>query len=127
MLKSLEMAFLGSSLQNFPGGEYPGLPCIGRTSSARMFCPPTLNSFLSLCITNFIVQIIVLSGPSKPGNTDSVSQYFKKLGKHIPRLPHFRVCPPHFLERIVALVRQSDIFRLYSNVVSTFLNVEIDV
>ena len=32
-----------------------------------------------------------------------MSQNFKKLGKHIPGLPHFRVCPPHFLERIVAL------------------------
>ena len=46
---------------------------------------------------------MVLSGPSKPGNIDSVSQNFKKLGKHIPGLPRFRVCPPHFLERIVAL------------------------
>ena len=69
-----------------------------------MFCPPTFNSFLSLCITNFIVQIIVLNGPSKPANTNSVSQNFKNLGKDIPELPHFRVCPPPFLERIVALV-----------------------
>ena len=88
----------------FPGENTPGPPYIGHTFSARTVCAPTLNSFLSLCITNFIVQIIVLSGPSKPGNTDSVSQNFKKLGKHIsPDFPHFRVCPPHFLERIVAL------------------------
>ena len=54
---------------------------------------------------NFIVQIIVLSGPSKPGNTDSVSQSFKKIREAcIPGFPHFRVCFPHFLERIVALV-----------------------
>ena len=91
----------------FPGENTPGFPYIGRTFIARMFCPSTLNSFLSLCITNFIVQIIVLSRPSKPGNTDSVSQNFKKLGKHIPGLPHFRVCPPHFLERIVALGKQA--------------------
>ena len=57
----------------FPGENTPGPGYIGRTFSARMFCPPTLNSFQSLCITNFIVQIIILSGPSKPGNTDSVS------------------------------------------------------
>ena len=67
----------------FPGENTHGPAHIGRTFSARMFCPPTLNSFQSLCITNFIVQIIVLSGPSKPGNNDSVSQNFKKLGKHI--------------------------------------------
>ena len=69
-----------------------------------MFSPPTFNSFLSLCITNFIVQVIVLKWPSKPANTNSVSQNFKNLGKDIPELPHFWVCPPHFLERIVALV-----------------------
>ena len=67
----------------FPGKNTPGPPYIGRTFSARMFCPPTLNSLQSLCITNFIVQIIVLSGLLKPGNTDLVSQNFKKLGKHI--------------------------------------------
>ena len=67
----------------FPGENPHGSAYIGRTFSARMFCPPTLNSFQILCITNFIVQINVLSGPSKPGNTDSVSQNFKKLGKHI--------------------------------------------
>ena len=93
----------GSSFQNFPGEDTPGPPYIGRTLSARMFSPPTFNSFPSLCITNFITQIIVLSGPSKPGYTDSESQNFKKLGKHIPGLLHFRVCPPHFLERIVPL------------------------
>ena len=97
------MAFRGSSFQSFPGEEYPRTSLHRSHLSARMFCPSTLNSFLSLCINNFIVQIIVLSGPSKPGNTDSVSQNFKKLGKHMPRLPHFRVCPPHFLERIVAV------------------------
>ena len=70
-----------------------------------MFSPPTFNSFLSLCITNFIVQVIVLNGPSKPANTNSVFQNFKNLGKDIFELPHFRVCPPHFLERIVALVK----------------------
>ena len=68
-----------------------------------MFSPPTFNSFLSLCITNFIVQVIVLNGPSKPANTNSVFQNFKNLGKDILELPHLRVCPPHFLERIVAL------------------------
>ena len=80
----MELAFRGASFQNFPRGEYPWT-CLqlGRTFSARMFSLPTLNSFQSLCITNFIVQIIVLSGPSKPGNTDSVSPNFKKLGKHI--------------------------------------------
>ena len=67
----------------FPGKNTPGPAYIGRTFSARMFCPSTLNSFQSLCTTNFILQIIVLSGPSKPENTDSVSQNFKKLGKHI--------------------------------------------
>ena len=30
---------------------------------------------------NLIVQIIILGGPLKPGNTDSVSQNFKRLGK----------------------------------------------
>ena len=97
------MAFRGSSFQNIPGEDTPGPPYIGRTFNARMFSPPTFNSLVSHCITNFIVPIIVLSGPSKYGNTDSVSQNFKKLGKHVPGLPHFRVCPPHFLERIVAL------------------------
>ena len=53
MLKSLELAFRGSSFQR---RITPGLPYIGRTFSARMFCPSTLNSFLSLCITNFIVR-----------------------------------------------------------------------
>ena len=97
------MAFRGSSLQNFPV-EDPRTSLIGRTFSARMFSPPIFNSFLSLCITNFIVQVIVLKWPSKPANTNSVSQNFKNLGKDIPELPHFRVCLPHFLERIVALV-----------------------
>ena len=100
MLKSLELAFRGSIFKIFPGENTPGPPFISRT------CPPTLNLFLSFCITNFIEQIIVLSGPSKPGNTDSVSQNFIKLGKHIPGLPRFRVCPSHFLERIVALASE---------------------
>ena len=103
MRKLLVMAFRGSSFQNFPGDDTPGPPYIDRTFIARMFSPPTFKLFLSLCITNFIVPIIILSGPSKPGNSNSLSQNLKKLGKHIPRLPHFRVCPPHFLERIVAL------------------------
>ena len=96
--------FRGLVFKIFPGENTPRPPYIGRTFSARMLCPPTLNSFLSLCITNFIVQIIVLSGPSKPGNTDSVSQNFKNLGKHIS--PDFLIFesapPPHYLERIVA-------------------------
>ena len=77
------MAFRGSSFQFFPGEDTPGPSYIGHTFSARIFNPPTFNSFLSLGSANFIVQIIVLSGPSKPGNTDSVPQNFKKLGKHI--------------------------------------------
>ena len=70
------MAFRGSSFQNFPGEDNPGPPYIGRNFIARMHVQPpsTFNSFLSLCITNFIVQIIILSGPSKPGNNNSVSQ-----------------------------------------------------
>ena len=103
MFKSLEMAFRGSSFQNFPGEGTPWTSLIGRTFRARMFSPPTFNSFPSLCVTNIIVQIIVLNGPLKPANTNSVSQNFENLGKDIPELPHFRVCPPHFLERIVAL------------------------
>ena len=67
-----------------------------------MFNPPTFNSFLRLCITNFIVQIFILAGPSKPGNTDLVFQNFK-IGEAYPGLPYFRVFPPHVLERIVAL------------------------
>ena len=47
-----------------------------------------------------------------------MSQNLKKIGKHIPGLPHFRVCPPHFLERIVALVPHRDI------VVSFLFNLE---
>ena len=98
------MAFRGSSFQNFPGEDTPGPP--SWVAPLALVCPP----LSSLCITNFIVQIIVLNGPSKPGNTDSVSQNFKTLGKHIPGLPHFRVYPPHFLERIVALVyRRSEL------------------
>ena len=113
MLKSLELAFRGSSFQNFPGGEYPRTS-LHRSHLQRSYVLfSTLNSFLSLCtcITNFIVQIIVLSRPSKPGNTDSVSQNFKKLGKDIPGLPNFRVCPPHFLERIVALEVYTNLFK----------------
>ena len=99
------MAFRGSSFQNFPEEDTP-TSLIGRTFSARMFTPPP-----SLCITNLIVQIIVLNRPSKPGNTNSVSQNSKNLGKHILGLPHFQVCPPHFLERIVALVLSSYIMQ----------------
>ena len=40
----------------FPEENTPGLPYIGRTFSARMFCPSTSDSFLSLCIANFIVR-----------------------------------------------------------------------
>ena len=46
---------------------------------------------LRLCFTNFVVQIIILTGPSKAGNTDSVSQNFKSVGKHTPGL---RASPP---------------------------------
>ena len=107
MLKSLELAFRGSGSKFSRGRIPPDLPTY--VAPSALVCsapppPPTLNSCLSLCITNFIVQIIVLSGPSKPGNTDSVSQNLKKIREaYIPGLPHFRVCPPHFLERIVAL------------------------
>ena len=87
------MAFPGSSFQNFPGEDTPGPPYIGCTFSARMFNPPTFNSFLRLCITNFIVQIFILAGPSKPGNTDLVSRNFK-IGEAYPGLPYFRVFPP---------------------------------
>ena len=84
----------------------PPTSLIGRTFSARMFTPPP-----SLCITNFIVEIIVLNRPSKPGNTNSVSQNSKNLGKHTLGHRHYQVCPPHFLERIVALVLSSYIMQ----------------
>ena len=95
MLKSLEMAFRGSSFQNFSGEDPLDLPSyIAPSGLVSPPPPPTFNSFLSLCITNFIVQIIVLNGPSKPENTNSVSQNFKNLEEDIPELRHFRVCPP---------------------------------
>ena len=97
------MAFRGSSFQNFSGRIPLNLPHRAHLQPSYVHPPPPP----SLCIMNFIVQIIVLSWPSKPGNTDSVSQNFKNLGKHIPGLPHFRVCAPHFLERIVALGRHA--------------------
>ena len=101
------MPFRGSSFQNFPGEDPLDLPHRSHLQGSYVQPPPpppaTFNSFLSLCIMNFIVQIIVLNGPLKPANTNSVSQNFKNLGKDIPELPYLRVCPPHFLERIVAL------------------------
>ena len=102
MLKSLELAFRGSSFQNFPGGEY------SRTSLYRSHLPPNFE---------FVPKLLYYELPSKPGNTDSVSQNFKKLGKHIPGLPRFRVCPPQFLERIVALL--DDILRKLSTAIKT--------
>ena len=100
------MAFRGSSFQNFPGEDTPDLSHRSHLQRSYVHPPPQ-----SLCITNLIVQIIVLNRPSKPGNTNSVSQNSKNLGKHILGLPHFQVCPPHFLERIVALVLSSYIMQ----------------
>ena len=98
------MAFRGSSFQNFPEEDTPDLPHRSHLQRSYVHPPPPPPS---LCITNFIVEIIVLNRPSKPGNTNSVSQNSKNLGKHTLRHPHYQVCPPHFLERIVALVLSS--------------------
>ena len=89
------MAFRGSSFQNFPREDPLDLP--------HRSHPPPPQLLIRSCITNFSVQIIVFNGPLKPAHTNSGSQNFKNLGKDIPELPHLRVCPPPFLERIVAL------------------------
>ena len=70
--------------------------------SVLLWAPANVGEQHCLACPERLVASQELSRPSKPGNTDSVSQNFKKLGKHIPGLPRFRVCPPHFLERIVA-------------------------
>ena len=60
-----------------------------------------LPAVLLIYITNFIVQIIVLSVPSRPGNTDQMSNILKK-SRSIPRTFLFSSLPL-FLERIVTL------------------------
>ena len=98
------MAFRGSSFQNFSGGNTPGPPYIGCTFSARMFSPPNFTSFLSLLRT-LLYRSLYLAGLQNLG-IPIVSQNFKKLGEHIPGL-----CPPHILERIVALAFQPSVYR----------------
>ena len=52
-----------------------------------------LPAVLLIYITNFIVQIIVLSVPSRPGNTDQMSNTLKKIEKHTPDVLIFESAP----------------------------------
>ena len=70
-----------------------------------------LPAVLLIYITNFIVQIIVLSVPSRPGNTDQMSNILKK-SRSIPRtflfssLPLFRTdCHPCYVVLLTKIKR----------------------
>ena len=100
MLKSLELAFRGSSFQNFPGEEYPRTS-LHRSHLQRSYVlPPTFEFvtkplYYELYFTDHCIKWAFKTWKYR----FSVS----KFEAYIPGLPHFRVCPPHFLEQIVAL------------------------
>ena len=100
MLKSLELAFRGSSFKNFPGGEYPRTS-LHRSHLQRSYVlPPTFEFvtktlYYELYFTDHCIKWAFKTWKYR----FSVS----KFEAYIPGLSHFRVCPPHFLERIVAL------------------------
>ena len=104
MLKSLELAFRGSSFQNFPGGEYPRT-CLDRSHLQRSYVlPPNFEFFpkplyYELYCTDHCIKWAFKTWKYR----FSVSKFLKIRETYIPGIPHFRVCPPHFLERIVAL------------------------
>ena len=100
MLKSLELAFRGSSFQNFPGGEYPRTSLHRSHLQRSCVLPPTFEFvtkplYYELYFTDHCIKWAFKTWKYR----FSVS----KFEAYIPGLPHFRVCPPHFLEQIVAL------------------------
>ena len=104
VLKSLELAFRGSSFQNFPEGEYPRTS-LHRSHLQRTYVLPPNFEFVpkplyyELYCTDHCIKWAFKTWKYR----FSVSK-FKKIRKaYIPGLAHVRVCPPHFLERIVTL------------------------
>ena len=103
MLKSLELAFRGSSFQNFPGGEYPRTS-LHRSHLQRSYVLPPNFEFVpmplyyELYCTDHCIKWAFKTWEYR------VSQNFKKLGKHIsPDFLIFESVPLTFLNGLSPL------------------------